>query len=76
MGVGTSVCACQGCIHPLGLGDLQKGEQYIIFAPNILYSPITNCPADTATQITSFSLVLNYVAFAASFYLMTYSANG
>ncbi|KAF9514098.1 hypothetical protein BS47DRAFT_1295385 [Hydnum rufescens UP504] len=27
-GVGTSVCAHQGCIRALGLGDLQKGERY------------------------------------------------
>ncbi|KAF9511307.1 hypothetical protein BS47DRAFT_1373089 [Hydnum rufescens UP504] len=25
-GVGVAVCAHQGCIHPLGLSDLQKGE--------------------------------------------------
>ncbi|KAF9506615.1 hypothetical protein BS47DRAFT_1374076 [Hydnum rufescens UP504] len=35
-GVGAAVCARQGCIHPLGLGDLQKGEycnmDYIIFS--------------------------------------------
>ncbi|KAF9503757.1 hypothetical protein BS47DRAFT_1402098 [Hydnum rufescens UP504] len=27
-GVGASVCARQGCICPLGLGDLQKGKHY------------------------------------------------
>ena len=30
-GVGASVCARQGCIRPLGLGDLQKGERYALF---------------------------------------------
>ncbi|KAF9508994.1 hypothetical protein BS47DRAFT_1282474, partial [Hydnum rufescens UP504] len=27
-GVGVAVCACQGCICLLGLGDLQKGKRY------------------------------------------------
>jgi hypothetical protein len=30
-GVGAAVCARQGCIRPLGLGDLQKGERYVCF---------------------------------------------
>ena len=37
-GVGASICAHQGCIRPLGLGDLQKGERCVDRYPlNILF---------------------------------------
>ncbi|KAF9513214.1 hypothetical protein BS47DRAFT_1296509, partial [Hydnum rufescens UP504] len=41
-GVGASVCAHQGCIRPLGLGDLQKGKQYSNM-DFIIFSSLRSC---------------------------------
>ncbi|KAF9509454.1 hypothetical protein BS47DRAFT_1301444 [Hydnum rufescens UP504] len=41
-GVGAAVCACQGCICLLGLGDLQKGEQYCNM-DYIIFSSLQSC---------------------------------
>ncbi|KAF9505353.1 hypothetical protein BS47DRAFT_1368135 [Hydnum rufescens UP504] len=56
-GVGASICTCHGFLHPLGIGDLQKGERfsnmdYIIFSALRGYSP--------PSLVLSYDLICQY----------------